>query len=261
MAGKPTLNELFLALHDRLACELGVTRRTVGHPGTMGTVSEGQWIKMLYEHLPKRYKVNRAFVIDSKGACSDQIDIVIHDRQYSPFVLNYGDALYVPAESVYAVFEVKQAMNAKYVKDAANKIASVRSLHRTSIAIPTASGVLEAKPLHEIIGGLLTVDSEWCPPFDSPLTSAINSTSKEGRLDIGCSAQQGMFEVTYSEPNPAAIDARPSKAALALFLLRFINRLRSIATVPAIDILAYASCIEHSETDGVPSASRASDDE
>ena len=240
MAGNPTLNELFLALHDRLACELGITRRTVGHTGTMGRVSEGQWIKMLYEHLPKRYKVNRAFVIDSKGACSDQIDIVIHDRQYSPFVLNYGDALYVPAESVYAVFEVKQGMNANQVNYAAAKIASVRALHRTSIDIPTASGLLKAKPLHEIIGGLLTVDSDWNPPFGSPFTSAINTTSKEGRLDIGCSAQQGMFEVTYTEADSAAIDVQLTKAALALFLLRLIDRLRSIATVPAIDILAYA---------------------
>lgn len=248
MAGKPSLNELFVALHDRLACELGITRRTIGHTGTMGTVSEGQWIRMLYEHLPKRYKVNRAFVIDSKGACSDQIDIVIHDRQYSPFVLNYGDALYVPAESVYAVFEVKQAMNADQVKYAANKIASVRGLHRTSVDIPTATGVLKAKPLHEIIGGILTVDCDWCPPFGAPFTSAINTTSREGRVDLGCCAQQGTFEVKYSEPNAADIIVECSSAALALFLLKLIDRLRSIATVPAIDILAYASRIERAAT-------------
>lgn len=240
MGGKPTLKELFLALHDRLACELGITRRTVLHNATMGEVSERQWVEMLYKHLPKRYKVNKAFVIDSNGACSDQIDIVIHDRQYSPFVLNYGDALYVPAESVYAVFEVKQGMNADQVKYAANKIASVRALHRTSIEIHTNVGKHPPKKPHEIIGGLLTVDCDWCPPFGSPFTSAINTTTKEGRLDIGCAAQHGMFEVQYTESDLAAIDVQLTSAALALFLLRLIDRLRSIATVPAIDILAYA---------------------
>ena len=30
----------------------------------------------------------RAFVIDSRGECSDQIDIIIYDRQYSPFLYN-----------------------------------------------------------------------------------------------------------------------------------------------------------------------------
>jgi len=214
----------------------------------MGTVSEGQWIKMLYEHLPKRYKVNRAFVIDSKGECSDQIDIVIHDRQYSPFVLNYGDALYVPSESVYAVFEVKQSMSADQVKYAASKIASVRALHRTSIEIPTANGILKPKPLHNILGGLLTVDSDWNPAFGDPFESAINSAPVDGRLDIGCSAQHGMFEVLYGESELTTIEAIHSDAALALFLLRLINRLRSIATVPAIDILAYAN----SGIQGVP---------
>jgi hypothetical protein len=206
----------------------------------MGTVSEGQWIKMLSAHLPERYKVNRAFVIDSKGACSDQIDIVIHDRQYSPFVLNYGDALYVPAESVYAVFEVKQGMNADQVRYTADKIASVRALHRTSIEIPTASGPLKPKPLHCVLGGLLTADSDWNPPFGSPFTSAIHTSAREGRLDLGCSAQGGVFEVRYSELNLATIDVQRTDAALALFLLRLIDRLRGIATVPAIDILAYA---------------------
>lgn len=246
MISKPSLNDLFRALHDRLACELGITRRTIGHAGTMGAVSEGQWIRMLYEHLPKRYKINRAFVIDSKGACSAQIDVVIHDRQYSPFVLNYGDALYVPAESVYAVFEVKQSMNAEQVRYAADKIASVRGLHRTSIDIPSASGVLNAKPLHEIIGGLLTVDSDWSPPFGVPFTSIINAATEKGRLDIGCSAQHGVFEARYAESSSADITVEYSHAALALFLLRLIDRLRSIATVPAIDILAYAESIERS---------------
>jgi len=240
MAGKPTLNELFLALHDRLACELGITRRTVLHNATMGEVSERQWIEMLYKHLPKRYKVNKAFVIDSQGACSDQIDIVIHDRQYSPFVLNYGDALYVPAESVYAVFEVKQGMNADQVKYAAQKIASVRALHRTSIQFQSNRGMEVKNKLHDILGGLLTVDSDWNPPFGPSFTSAINTTSKEGRLDLGCSAQHGMFEVRYTEPDSVAIDSQLTNAALALFVLRLIDRLRSMGTAPALDILEYA---------------------
>lgn len=155
-------------------------------------------------------------------------------------MLNYGDALYVPAESVYAVFEVKQGLNAEQVRYASDKIASVRRLHRTSIDIPTAAGVLKAKPLHDILGGLLTVDSDWCPPFGAPFASAITATIEEGRLDIGCAAQHGMFEVQYAGLGSADIDVQLADSALALFLLRLINRLRSIATVPAIDILAYA---------------------
>ena len=202
---------------------------------------------MLYKHLPKRYKVNRAFVIDSHGACSEQMDIVIHDRQYSPFVLNYGDALYVPAESVYAVFDVKQAMNLFNIDYTGKKIESVRQLHRTSIEIHTNAGVHPTKKIHEIIGGLLTVDSDWKPPFGAPFREAIEGLPKAQRIDLGCSATDGVFETKYAELAPCEITPGESDAPLALFLLRLIDRLRTIATVPAIDICAYASKIQHAK--------------
>jgi len=209
----------------------------------MGTVSENQWIEMLYKHLPKRYKINRAFVIDSKGVCSDQMDIVIHDRQYSPFVLNYGDALYVPAESVYAVFDVKQALNSCNIVYTGKKIESVRNLFRTSIEIHTNTGKQTAKPLHTILGGILTVDSDWSPPFGEAFEASIRSLPRQQRIDIGCVAQNGVFETKYDDMDACGIPLGYCAAPLALFLLRLIDRLRTIATVPAIDICAYASQI------------------
>lgn len=43
------------------------------------------------------------------------MDVVIHDRQYSPLVFTFKDSFYVPAESVYAVFEAKQTMSDKHI--------------------------------------------------------------------------------------------------------------------------------------------------
>lgn len=241
MSNKPSLNQLFDGLHRRLESELGIVRDTIGHAGTMGSVSEDRWIKMFSEHLPKRYKVNKAFVIDSNDACSDHIDAVVHDRQYSPFVLNLGGALYVPAESVYAVLEIKQTLNAEHVEYAADKVASVRRLHRTSLPIRHAGGEYPAKLPHYIVGGLVSLDSDWNPPFGEAFRKAISSCSEHGRLDTGCAVRHGVFDVKYAPNESPAIVAERSGASLALFLLRFIARLQSIATVPCIDVLAYAT--------------------
>jgi hypothetical protein len=153
------LPQLLDALHQLLVNELGIARKTIGHSGTKGAVTEARWIEMLSHHLPSRYEVSNAFVIDSRNQCSDQIDIVIHDRQYSPFVLKFGSAIYVPAESVYGVFEVKQEMTATEVAYAGSKIESVRKLHRTSIPIRHAGGTYPAKALQPILGGLLCLKS------------------------------------------------------------------------------------------------------
>jgi hypothetical protein len=91
--------------------------------------------------LPRKYKVAKAFVADSNNNFSEQLDVLIFDRQYTPFMLKFKGQKVVPAEAVYAAFEAKQAINADQVDYAKRKIKSVRKLHRTSLPILTATGV------------------------------------------------------------------------------------------------------------------------
>ena len=65
---------------------------------------------MLKKHLPSRYQVEKAFIVDINGELSEQIDIVIFDHHYCPLLFNLDGAVYIPAESVYAVLKpiVKQ---------------------------------------------------------------------------------------------------------------------------------------------------------
>jgi hypothetical protein len=67
----------------------------------------------------------------------------------------------VPAESVYAVFEAKQSINLNEVRYAQSKVASVRRLYRTSLPIPYAGGTYAPKAPSEILGGILTFESDW----------------------------------------------------------------------------------------------------
>ena len=62
-------------------------RQSFGHPGTKGDASERVWLEML-QNLSCRSATRRptAHVVDSKGVFSDQIDVVVFDRQYSPFI-------------------------------------------------------------------------------------------------------------------------------------------------------------------------------
>lgn len=83
-------------------------------------------------------------MVDSTGAFSEQIDVLVYDRQYSPFIFKYNGQTIVPSESVYAVFEAKQTINAEMVKYAQDKVKSERRLHRTSLPIPHAGGTYAA---------------------------------------------------------------------------------------------------------------------
>src|SRR5258705_8272827 len=95
---KVDLREIFLGLQKEMVTKLGTVRTTVGHPVAKGDVTENSWREMLGKYLPKRYAVEKAFVVDSESNVSDQIDLVIFDRHFSPFLFHQEGAFYVPAE-------------------------------------------------------------------------------------------------------------------------------------------------------------------
>ncbi len=230
-----SLSKLLEGLHDEIHQRLETARKSLGHPVTKGDASEKIWLSLLQKYLPMRYQAEKAHVVDSTGAFSDQLDVVIFDRQYSPFIFTHDGGFIVPAESVYAVFESKQAVNAEHVKYAHDKIDSVRQLHRTSLPIPHAGGTFPAKKPTHIYGGILAFESEWNPAMGNSLEAAL--LQYLGSLDLGCIAAHGYFN--YLPDNKSYEFIRGGKPATS-FLFKLISQLQFSGTVPMIDVLAYS---------------------
>lgn len=231
-----SLAQLLSGLHEDIQQKLATSRKAFAHPGTKGDASEGVWLEMLEAYLPQRYQAASAHVVDSHGNFSDQIDVVVFDRQYSPFIFKFQGQTIVPAESVYAAFEAKQAINATQVEYAQKKVASVRGLYRTSLPIPHAGGVYPAKALIPILGGLLTFESDWNPGFGAPLKRALDVSDEIERLDMGCVAAHGHF--TF-DPKAKDYTFTPEGRPATAFLFNLISTLQFSGTVPMIDIQAY----------------------
>jgi hypothetical protein len=232
-----SLPQLLAGLHDDIQRRLETVRKTLDHPGTKGDASEQVWLKLLQTYLPQRYQAATAHVVDSMGVFSQQIDVVVFDRQYSPFIFHYEGQTIIPAESVYAAFEAKQSINAAQVAYAHERVASVRRLHRTSLPIPYAQGTYPPKPLIPILGGILTFESDWTPPLGAALEAALAEGEDIGRLDLGCVAAHGHFAL--EQPAGKYEFYREGKPATA-FLFKLISQLQFSGTVPMIDVQAYA---------------------
>lgn len=233
--GDWSLARILADLHQDIERRLASARTTLGHSVAKGNASERVWLELLQTYLPQRYQAQGAFVVDSEGEFSEQIDVVIFDRQYSPFIFKFEGELVIPAESVYAVFEAKQAINAPQIEYAQKKVASVRKLHRTTLPIPHAGGVYPPKPLPHIIGGLLTFESDWSPALGKSLIDALAAVP-ERQLDLGCVAAHGTFGCDLDGCYVVTPGGKPATA----FLLELIARLQASATVPMIDVRAYA---------------------
>lgn len=130
MTDKVDLRTLLLAKQEILSSHLAASSAH-WHPGAKGDVAEVNWQAALDGRhgrdgfLPGRYAVSSAYVIDSDGNRSEQIDLVIHDAHFCPLLFEQAGHRYIPAESVYAVFEIKPEISRDYVLYAGQKAASV----------------------------------------------------------------------------------------------------------------------------------------
>lgn len=223
------------------------------HPGTKGDNTEANWVRWFRTYLPARYAVDKAIVIDANGRESHQMDLVIYDAQYSYLVFEQQGSKLIPAESVYAVFEVKQNLNKTHMEYAQEKAGSVRALTRSSATIRHAGGEYRPKPLHQILAGLLTTRSDWSGQVAEHVGKHIAAEDAQKHLDFVCAISGGAFVVDHNpfrnQFDPAAPPAMrycENNASLVFFLLNLLKRLQDIGTVPAIDYMSYARGI-HAE--------------
>lgn len=233
------LREAFLERQRVLASALGFGRSVGTHSPTVGDDAELKWRDMLKSTLPSRYGVSKAFVVDVDGGLSEQLDVVIHDRQYSPLLFDIGDACYIPAESVYAVFEVKQEVTREDLLYAGKKVDSVRRLRRTSTTIVHAGGSYSARPLPQIVGGLLALDCSWASGFGQPFRNCVEAWADGQRLDLGCALNQGAFALSWDENGGYGVETCDAGRALIWFVVKLLQQLQSMGTVPAMDYDEY----------------------
>lgn len=221
-----------------MAAEFEKVRAATAHGPTVGDGAEEAWRSMLAGFLPRRYAVTKGFVVDSCGHSSEQIDAIIHDRHFSPVLYATAGVMFVPAESVYAVFEIKQEVSKATIGYAGKKAESVRRLHRTSAPIRQLSQASAMKEPPRVLAGILAGRNGWQSRFDAPLISALEGLAPDQRLDLGCVIDTGTFEIPEDEV-PSAAEFASQDVGLAMFAMRLIARLNAMGTIPAMDIDAY----------------------
>ncbi len=262
------LSDLFEGLQNQMLAQLNTNREIISHPTSKGDALENVWIEWLRKYLPSRYSIDKAIVVDCQGNLSDQIDVVIFDQQYTPFVFTQNGIHYIPAEGVYAVFEVKPDLkgsveSVSYIEYAGRKIASVRCLKRTSTNIIDRGVARPPRELTKIIGGILTSTNSIAK--NETIEKQLSSLQALESIDMGCSIEFGAFHIDYTGDEDQSIQdfndriqnyytrrvfdkvkfSAKEKALVSFFLQLTRYLQQSIGTVAAIDLGAYAEAINY----------------
>ncbi|MCG7952684.1 MAG: hypothetical protein N0E56_15910 [Candidatus Thiodiazotropha endolucinida] len=237
--GTQFLQDAFALEQQLLGVKLAFSTESITHSASKGEVNESHFIGVLRRYLPNRYAVDRGIAIDSTGATSDQLDVVIYDRQYTPVLMDQESHRYIPAEAIYAVLEAKPAINKDTLEYAGDKLESVRRLVRTSVPIVHSDGTHDPKELFNIVGGIVATEVSWADGFQAEaFQKAFASLEGERQLDCGLAVNGGSFDLFED-----GMTLGPENNGLVFFLFRLLKKLQELGTVPAVDWSAYAAAI------------------
>lgn len=268
MSNKIDIGELFKGLQNQMVAQLNTNREFILHSGSKGDSLENVWIEWLRKYLPNRYCVDKAIVIDSTGELSHQLDLVIYDQHHTPFVFTQNGINYIPAEGVYAVFEVKPDFQGNVGEDnffeyAGKKIESVRRLKRTSVDMINAGKKSDARPLTKIVGGILSSTNGYTHSNNNTIESHLKNLKGLQTIEMGCAVDYGSFFINYDGEEDILskdfdqrilnyykdrtfqkLEFSAKENSLVTFFLQLTRYLQqSIGTVAAIDLNAYTKSV------------------
>jgi hypothetical protein len=230
--GKAYLRGRFIDVEQAFISELKRQQSLITHSGSLGDATEDAWIDLLKAYLPSRYRVAKAFAVDHLGNTTEQLDCLIFDAHFTPALYGKDKHLYVPAEAVYAVFEIKPSVTAAHLKYAAKKIKSLRRLERTSVSLTSHLGTNPPKPLLPIIGGLFAMNADWKGGLGQSFVDANSKLKGNRKMDLVLTAEDGFCDSLLMGRSPEIVKG---SGALIRGLFRLLNALRSKATVAAVD--------------------------
>jgi hypothetical protein len=236
---KMKLDETFDFVAQTMRADFEKARCALTHPGQKGDAFEDVFRGFLREYLPKSLDISTGTLVDTSGAYSRQLDIIISDAAKTPILFKSGEIRVIPVECAYAVIEVKARLDAKEINRIFENMYSVRRLSKKAYFSEQTwfdhyGGHWEILPINYFVFA-----------FDSPdlreLGTLINARHQAeqlqpwSRIDTVCVLDKGLITNRHHDglldalPYPDThMDVVLTKRSVLLFYALVMNYLGSV---------------------------------
>jgi hypothetical protein len=128
---------IFDQVAAQMRADLQRARAALKHPGLKGDSFEEIFRRFLRDYLPTALDISTGVLVDSSGAQSRQLDVIISDARQTPIFYKNQDTRVIPVECVYAVIEVKADLTQQELERAFENMQSVRKLQKRAYIRPS----------------------------------------------------------------------------------------------------------------------------
>ncbi|MUH73634.1 DUF6602 domain-containing protein [Psychrosphaera haliotis] len=193
------LNELFNQVSQRMLVDFESTKTSLKHSGSKGASNEEIVKNFLIQYLPKGLGITSGQAIDSNGASSKQLDIIIYDELKTPVFFQTADLKVLPIECIYAVIEVKSMLNKSELKKSYENMLSVKKLEKTAYFNSNS----EIQSTHNLYGRcwenwpvahfVFAFDSIGLESLEESFLELHSNSQIHQRIDSICILKKGVF--------------------------------------------------------------------
>lgn len=245
---KSMLRDILISVSKKMQIDFeGITSK-IQHNGEKGTARENILEEYLKSYIPEKYCFSKGTIVDCKDVQSRQVDIIIHDKFLTPYLVDMKDTKIVPIESVYGVVEVKSTLTKEELRKSVKNIESVRKLEKKTISgfsFPTAGMVFaydSDASLETVYKNLneLSADVEASRRISCVCVlnkGIILPVEKKGMTNVSLLPDENTVYGIFNNANDA----------LLLFYLILTQILNSIMVFPP-DMVAYAQSTDILDT-------------
>lgn len=234
------LKDIFSSVSKKMQIDFEDITSKINHNVEKGTARENMLEFYLKGYIPEKYCFAKGTIVDCKDVQSKQVDIIIHDKFITPYLVDMDSTKIIPIESVYSVIEVKSTLSKEELRKSIKNIESVRKLEKktiTGISYPTA-------------GLIFAYDSDSSlDAIYKNLVTLSNEVGHENRVSCVCVLSKGiiipvdkngMNQVSLIPSNNTVYAMiNNSSDSLLLFYLILTQILNGITIFPP-DLVAYA---------------------
>ncbi len=124
---------VFRGIKEKMLIDFNDISSAISHRGAKGRVREIEIVtEYLQRYLPGHIGVANGECVATNGSVSPECDIILFEKNSTPYLVHKEGYQVFPIECVYGVIEVKSRLDKKELRDSIAKIAEIKSMPKVA---------------------------------------------------------------------------------------------------------------------------------
>jgi hypothetical protein len=218
------LEKVFRAINRKMLIDFEEISAAIKHRGAKGRVREQEIVtEYLSKYIPGNIGLANGEIISADGQVSSETDIILFERNTTPYLLTKESYQVLPIECVYGVIEVKSRLDQTQLEDAYSKINRVKRMPKLALELHQGP-IVRTTTIYDrewsffpTLGFVIAFDSVDLRTLREHYLELIEDCPSEHRIDSIWVLNKGML-VNYNQTR-GLIELAPGKDCVVRAML------------------------------------------